>query len=448
MISLREWVARARDWRRRDALDRELGDELRFHRERLERDAMAGGASTEEATYAARRRLGNLTLVREEVRERWSIPWLDRAQQDVRYALRAVRRNPGFAFVAVLTLALGIGANTAIFSVVDAVLLRPLPYREADRLVTVGSSVALGGQMNAAMGLSYPDYRDIGKLDDAVSGIAAYSTDRYNFTNTDEPREVQVTRTTADLFSVLGVSPVIGRAFNAGDAHAPVAIISHALWLSNFGGDQSALGRPLSLDDTSFTIIGVMPAGFAFPGASTDAWIPIGFALADAPAMAETRMYRAFSTVARLAPDASLDKLRGDLDLLGKRITESERPESAAPGPPPKGVLESFVANLLRDQIVGDARQPLLILFGAVALVLLIACVNAANLLVARANTREREFAVRRAIGAGRWTIVRQLLVESVLLALGAAIVGLALAALGLHLLAAQLPHGYVVGID
>ncbi len=441
MISLREWVARARDWRRRDALDRELADELRFHRERLERDAVAGGASTEEATYAARRRLGNVTSVREGARERWSFPWLDQAEQDVRYALRAVRRNPRFALVAVLTLALGIGANTAIFSVVDAVLLRPLPYREADRLVTIGSSVPVGGQMNAAVALSYPDYRDIGRLTDAVAGIAAYSSDRYNFTNTEAPREVQVTRTTADLFPVLGVSPAIGRAFDAGDAHAPVAIISHALWLSGFNGDRSALGRLISLDDTSFTIIGVAPAGFAFPDARTDAWIPIGFALAD-PAMREMRTYRVFSTVARLAPDASLDKLRGDLDLLGKRITASGQATSKA------GSGETFVASLLRDSVVGDVRQALLILFGAVALVLLIACVNAANLLVARANRREREFAVRRAIGAGRWTIVRQLLVESVLLALGAAVVGLVLAGLGLHLLAAQLPHGFVVGMD
>ncbi len=366
---------------------------------------------------------------------------MDTLVRDLRYALRAVRRNPGFAAIAVLTLALGIGANSAIFSVLDAVLLRPLPYHEADRLVTIGSNVAQGGPVDAAMAVSYPDYQDIGKLTDAVSGIAAYSSDRYNLTNVDEPREAEVTRTTADLFSVLGVSPVIGRAFGPGERHDRVAVISHALWIANFGGDRSALGRTISLDDTSFTIVGVMPAGFAFPDASTDAWIPIGFALAD-PALAELRMYRGFSTVARLAPDASLDKLRADLDLLARRITVSGQQTSKF------GSGEKLVATLLRDQIVGDARQPLLILFGAVALVLLIACVNAANLLVARANAREKEFAVRRAIGAGRWTIVRQLLVESVLLALGAAAVGLVLAAAGLQLLAAQLPHGYVVGID
>ena len=196
------------------------------------------------------------------------------------------------------------------------------------------------------------------------------------------------------------------------------------------------------IDEKSFTIVGVMPAAFAFPDAATDVWIPIGWAMADAPEMAGMRMYRVFSTVARLAPAASLDTLRGDLDRLGQRITASGEATSKS------GSGVSFTATLLRDQIVGDARQPLLILFGAAALVLLIACVNAANLLVARANARAKEFAVRRAIGAGRWAIVRQLLAETVLLALGAAGVGLGLAAAGLHLLAAQLPHSYVVGID
>jgi predicted permease len=196
-----------------------------------------------------------------------------------------------------------------------------------------------------------------------------------------------------------------------------------------------------------------MPAGFAFPDASTDAWIPIGFALSDAPEMAEMRMDRAFSTVARLAPRASLGQLRGELDLLAKRITEADRPsggpgEVGGNGSGAKVTLESFVAASLRNQIVGDARQPLMILLGAVALVLLIACVNAANLLLARANTRQKEFAVRRAIGAGRWAIVRQLLVESMLLALVASAVGFVLAAAGLHLLAGQLPQGYVVGVD
>ncbi len=427
---------------RRGALERDLDDELRFHLEHEAAKLRREGLTDQEAQRRARMALGGVEATKESVRESRGVGALEVLARDARYALRAVRRNPGFALVAVLTLALGIGANTAIFSVVNAVLLRPLPYREADRLVTVTSSVSdLPPDAGAGMALSYPDVQDIGKLTDAVLGLAAYSSDRYNVTNTDQPRELQVTRTTANVFAVLGVQPVLGRTFTAGETRGRFAVISHNLWISSFGGDRSALGRLIALDDTGYTIVGVMPAGFAFPAAGTDVWIPIGFAFPD-PATAALRTYRIFSTVARLAPGASLGTLRGDLDLLGRRITASGEPTSKA------GSGETFAASLLRDRIVGNARQPLLILFGAVALVLLIACVNAANLLVARANTREKEFAVRRAIGAGRWTIARQLLVESVLLALGAAVVGLALAAAGLRALAAQLPPGYVAGID
>ncbi len=422
----------------------DLAEEMRAHLLMEEQENVEAGMTPEEAHYAALRSFGNVTLAQESSQEMWVWNWVETLRRDARYALRAVRRNPGFAAVTVLTLALGIGANTAIFSVVNGVLLRPLPYRDADRLVTITSNVSgpPGTSPGSSMALSYPDYEDIGKLTDAVAGIAAYSNDRYNLTNTGQPRELQVTRTTAGLFSVLCVSPFIGSTFSTSRMHDPIAVISYALWISNFRDDKSVLGRTMSLDGKSFTIIGVMPASFAFPDAKTDVWIPIGWALGGTPAIAEMRTYRAFSTVGRLAPDASLEKLRGDLDLLGKRISASDQPTSKF------GTGETLTANLLRDQIVGDARQSLLVLLGAVALVLLIACVNAANLLIARANTREKEFAVRRAIGAGRCAIVRQLLVESVLLALGAALVGLALAAIGFHLLVARLQHTYAVGID
>ena len=428
--------------------DRDFAAELEAHLAMETDRLVASGMPLEEARAAARRAFGNPTSVREQFHDsRWTTA-LEQGAYDVRYALRSLLRAPGFALVAVLTLALGIGANTAIFSVVDAVLLRPLPYPEADRLVTIASSVAGvpgggGGRgAGAALALSYPDYRDLGTLTGVIQGLAAFSSDRYNFANREHPRELQVTRTTAELFPVLGVAPVIGRTFTAAEGHAALAIISHELWISDFGGDRSALGRLITLDDRSFTIVGVMPEGFAFPDASTDVWIPIGWAFVDAPAMAEVRAYRALSTVARLAPAASLDRLRGALDVLGRRITASGEATSKS------GSGESFTAALLRDQLVGDARRPLLILLAAVALVLLIACVNAANLLLARANAREREFAVRRAIGAGRWRIARHLLLESLLLALGAALLGLGLARIGLWLLASRLPQGYVTGLD
>ncbi len=426
----------------RDRIDRELDEDVRAHLELAERDARAAGLSPDAARRDALRRFGAVESMKEAHRDVRGLPWFGHLVRDIRYGLRAMRRNPRFAAVAVLTLALGIGANTAIFSVVYAVLLRPLPYREADRLVTIASSAEVGGREHA-MALSYPDYRDIGALTDAVAGIAAYSTDRYNLTGTGEPREVEVARTTADLLEVLGVSPVMGRDFSVSDDRAPVAIIAHALWRSRFGGDAAAVGRTLSLDGMPFTIIGVMPAAFAFPNAATELWIPIGWTLAGLPpAVVDMRMFRALSTVARLAPGASLETLRGDLDLLGQRISASGEATSKT------GTGETFAATLLRDRVVGDAREPLLILFGAVALVLLIACVNAASLLLARANAREKEFAVRRALGAGRWTLVRQLLVESTLLALCAAAAGLALATGSLGVLVARWPQASGVGID
>jgi putative ABC transport system permease protein len=429
---------------RRRTLERELDDELRFHLEREAEKLRREGVGAAEAMRRARLALGGVEATKEAARDVRGVVALEQFGRDARYALRAVRRNPGFALVAVLTLALGIGANTAIFSVVDAVLLRPLPYPEADRLVTVASFVngPSGAGATAAMGLSVPDLEDVGRLTDAGGGIAAYSNDRYNFADPSGARELQVTRTTAELFPVLGVPPAIGHTFGANEMHEPLAVISHGLWVTSFNGDPTALGRTISLDQKSFTVVGVMPAGFAFPESATDVWIPIGFALADAPAMAEVRTYRAFSTVARLAPGASLGRFRRDLDLLGARITASGEATSKF------GAGERFSAHLLRDQVVGDVRQPLLILVGAVALVLLIACVNAANLLLARANAREKEFAVRRALGAGRGAIIRQLLVESLFLALAAAGVGVVLAGIGLRGIAAQLPHGYVVGID
>ena len=426
----------------RDRIDRELDEEVRAHLELAERDARSAGLSPDDARRDAFLRFGPIDAMKEAHRDERGVPWLEHLGRDVRDGLRATRRSPRFAAVAVCTLALGIGANTAIFTVVNAVLLRPLPYREADRLVTIASNTDPGMRREAFTALSYPDYQDISKLTDAIEGVAAYSNDRYNLIDAGEPREVQVTRATPNLLSVLGISPAIGRAFAAGEAHAPVALISHALWISDFGGDPRALGRPISLDGKPFTIIGVMPTDGPFPDESTEVWIPIWWGIADAPAMAEMRLYRAFSTVARLAPGASLGRLREDLDVLAKRITASGAATSKF------GTGETFAATLLRDRLAGDARQPLLILFGAVALVLLIACVNAANLLIARANVREKEFAVRRAIGAGRRAIVRQLLVESGLLALAAALVGLLFAAVGLDLLAGQLPHGYTVGID
>ena len=414
---------------------------------------------------------------------------------DLRYAFRTIFRSPGFAVVTVLTLALGIGASTAIFSVVDAVLLRPLPYPQSDRLVDVWSN-GLGGNFPGRMGLSYPHALDIRNLRQDFAGLAVYTTQRSNMTGIGDPIEVQAAVVSPDLFSVLDVHPVIGRAFTAADVHAPVTVLSYATWTGRYGGDRSVLGKTIMLDGHAYTVIGVLPPPARFPDERTELWLPIGVAFADNPELEVNADYFAFSAVGRLAPGASVERAGADLALLSKRLAEAATQTSApkagdgksgraggpaagpAPGagapsgavrrvviarsggPPggaaggPKDQLDtpSFTLQPLSRSVVGSGRRLILVLFGAVGVVMLIACVNAAGLLMARSSGRRREIAVRRALGAGRGRIVRQLLTESVVLSLAAAGAGLALGAWGLQAILGTwpgvLPRVGTIGID
>jgi predicted permease len=331
--------------------------------------------------------------------------------QDLRYGIRMLAKSPGFTAVAILTLALGIGANTAIFSVVNSALLRPLPFHEPDRLVELWETESAPGNFP----LTGPDYLAWQSQSRTFEGTSLYSWDRtFNASGAGQPEAASVVSAQANFFTVLGVQPRIGRAFDSGEDVAGknhVAILSNSFWKRHFGGRSDAIGKTVELNDEPYVVIGVMPEWFNFPRTS-EIWIPEDMT----PKELGPRGSHSYRAIGRLKPNVTLVQARADLSIiaeqLGKQFPGSN--EDAKP-----------VIVPLKEQLVGDAQQSLLILFGAVALVLLVACANVANLMLARASNRQREIAVRAAMGAGRWRLARQLLTESVLLSLAGAALGL-----------------------
>jgi putative ABC transport system permease protein len=409
--------------RRRRTLD-DIDRDIRDHLERETEELIDRGLTPDEARREARRKFGNVALVKEDTRAVWIRPALDAAAQDVRYAFRMLRRNPGLAAALVITLALGVGANSAIFSIVNAVLLRPLPFPAPDRLVAV--DYLLGGE--------YLFLRDHAP---SFQQLALYrSRVAVNLSEPSSTERLAGSLVSANFFSVLGTPAALGRTFGGVDetpGHDDVVVLSHGLWRQRFGADPRIIGRRVVIDAEPRTVVGVMPSTFAFPGSDTQLWIPYRFDRRDAVTLWGGG--QGGVGVARLGATATAAQLEAERRAFTPQM---RRANTVWTFPKQWGENRKVVA--LQERLVGDVRSRLLILLGAVAFVLLIACVNVANLLLARAGARQRELAVRNAIGAGRGRILRQLLTESLVHGLLGGAIGLFLAYGGVRLLVEVLP--------
>ena len=440
---LRELARRLSMLMHRRQFDADLEEEVRLHLELRQEEQFESGMTANEARAAARRRFGNATYMKEESRIAWGWEWFENMAQDVRYGARTLRKSPGFAAVAILTLALGIGANTALFSVVNGVLLSPLPYPNPEQLVTIHES-----KPNFATGsISFPNFLDWQKDNRTFSGMAISRGYSFNLTGRGEAEQVRARYITWDLFAVLGVNALIGRTFGPGEDRvgaAPIALISEGLWSRKFDGSAKAIGQTLTLDGVGYTIVGVIPARFKLTLGSfnnIDVYVPVG--QWGNPILMHRDAGLGFHGIGRLKSGVTIEQARADLAAISQNLAAAY-PDSN------KGIGAAVFP--LKQDMVGNVKTLLLVLLGAVGFVLLISCVNVANLMLARSATRAREFAVRAALGAGRGRILGQLLTESLLLSMVAGGLGLLLAAwgtqAGLRRLPAGLPRAAEVGLD
>jgi predicted permease len=425
--SFSNWL---RSWFRRNTAEQELGRELRFHIEREEEEHLVRGMSRDEARRAALCEFGGVEQVKEECRDTYRRNYLENLAKDMRYGLRMLQKSPSFTFFAVAVLALGIAANSAIFSIADSVLVRPLPYRDANRLVMVWEDgSAYGFPKNTPAPGNFADWKSRNQV---FEDVAAISNASLNLTGNGNPEDLLGKWATANLFSILGVIPALGRDFRPEDdiPGAPhVAILSHGLWLRRFGGDPQIIGKEISLNYEAYRVIGVMKRGMQFPDRETELWVPSRFTTQQLT----NHGSHFLGVIARLKPGVSLKTANANLATIAAQL-EKENPDSNAK-------VGAFAVPLRRE-LAGDIRPAILMLVGAVCFVLLIACANVANLLLSRATVRRRELAMRLALGATRGRIIQQMLTESILLSLFAGAVGLLLSVWGTKFLATLIPVG------